>query len=231
MRRRSSPRASLNLLEPRPASTAPLASLSDTLAEHLWSRARSTLDPSRRPPRPLLLQLAGVPLVGKSTLARHLRSRIQATLLHIENDVVRVHVAKALGRSQPGYDEEENLATYATARGLAHRALAWGSHVIHDATNLTEEERRGGYHVADLAGRSCCVAFVTAPQKVLADRARLLSPSRQRAFEKLGHRRPDPGACLRPSIELDGTQDPEANVDGLLRAPAMAYLWPDRRPR
>lgn len=208
-----------------------MASLSDTLAEHLWSLARPTLDPARRPPRPLLLQLAGVPLVGKSTLARRLRDRIEATLLHVENDVIRVHVAKALGRSEPAYDGTENLATYATARGLAHRALAWGSHVVHDATNLTEEERKDGYHVADLAGRSCCVAFVTAPQGILADRARLLSPSRQRAFEKLGHRRPDPQACLRPSVELDGTQAPGTNADRLLRDPAMAYLWPDRRPR
>lgn len=208
-----------------------MASLSDPLAEHLWSLARPTLDPSRRPPRPFLLQLAGVPLVGKSTLARHLRDRIDATLLHVENDVVRVHVAKAMGRSEPGYDGDENLATYATARGLAQRALSWGSHVVHDATNLTEGDRRGGYHVADLAGRPGGVAFVTAPQEVLAHRARSLSPSRRRAFEKLGHRQPDPRACLRPSVELDGTRPPQANVDRLLRDPAMAYLWPSSAPR
>lgn len=164
-------------------------------------------------------------MVGKSTLARHLRDRVEGTLLHIENDVIRLRVAHAMGRDEPAYDGDENLATYATARGLAHRALAWGSHVVHDATNLTEQDRRGGYHVADLAGRSCCVAFVTAPQEILADRARSLSPSRQRAFEKLGHRQPDPGACLRPSIELDGTQAPGANVDRLLRAPALAVAY------
>lgn len=182
------------------------------------------MDPSRRPPRPLLLQLAGVPLVGKSTLARHLRSRIEATLLHVENDVVRARVAKAMGRDRPAYDGEENLATYAAARGLALRALAWGSHVVHDATNLTEEDRMGGYRVADLAGRSCCVAFVTAPREILADRARSLSPSRQQAFEKLGDRQPDPRACQRPSIALDGTRPPEVNVDALLGDPVMAYL-------
>lgn len=172
----------------------------------------------------MFLQLAGVPLAGKSTLARELSRRVEATLLHVENDAVRVHVAKAMDRPEPTYDAEENLATYAAARALAHRALAWGGHVLHDATNLTERDRRPGYHVADLAGRANGVAFVTAPHDVLADRARALSPSRQRAFEKLGHRRPQPATCTRPWIELDGTSGPEVNAQALLSDPQMCCI-------
>ncbi len=174
----------------------------------------------------MFLQLAGVPLVGKSTLARELRNRIEAPLLHIENDALRVLVVDAMGRPAPAYDTDENLATYATARALAHRGLAWGSHVLHDATNLNERDRRPGYRVADVAGRASGVVFVSAPHEVLADRAARLSPSRQRAFEKLGDRRLDPHACTRPAVELDGTQDPGGNVDTLLGDPQMAYLLP-----
>lgn len=201
-----------------------MAPLSETLAEKLWTLAQPDLDPARRPPRPMLLQLAGVPLVGKSTLARHLRDRLDATVLHVENDAVRIHVTQALDRTEPAYDGQENLATYATAQALARRALAWGAHVLHDATNLTEADRQGGYRAADLAGRPSAVAFVTAPHEALAARAKQVSASRQRAFQKLGHRRPDPGVCTRPAIVLDGTRDPASNLDRLLGDPQLAYL-------
>lgn len=168
--------------------------------------------------------VSGVPLVGKTTLTRHLVERLPTEALHVENDRLRALVVDAMDREEPRFDGDESYATYQAARHLVEQALEIGIHVVHDATNLSEADRRETYAIADALDAPVRVVFVDAPRDVLEARADEEGPGAQRALDALGDKDPAPSATTRPHRVLDGTRHPEANVDALLADPAFAPL-------
>lgn len=168
--------------------------------------------------------MAGVPLVGKTTLARHLVDELGVQVLHVENDRLRALVVEAMGRRQPAFDAEENHATYRAARQLIERGLQAGLHVVHDATNLTESTRKQAYPIADALEAPTRVIFVQAPEQTLERRASQEGPAARQALEALGDRRPEPTEGTRPHIVLDGLRDPQTSVRDLLAEDSFATL-------
>lgn len=168
--------------------------------------------------------VVGVPLVGKTTLTERLVAKLDAETLHVENDRLRSLVVDAMDREGPAFDDAEKHATYEAARRLIERGLTEGLHVVHDATNLREADRRRSYGVADELEAPVRVAFVDAPQGVLEQRARREGAGAERALAALGDREAAPSANTRPHLVLDGTRPPEANVDLLLADEVFASL-------
>lgn len=168
--------------------------------------------------------MAGVPLAGKTTVARRLVDRLGTQVLHVENDRLRPDVAERLGHEEPVFDGDENLATYEAARHLVERGLDEGLHVVHDATNLDEAARQPTYEIGEALDAPARVLFVQAPSSVRQARAERAGPGARRAHEALGGRQPQPDACSRPHLVLDGTRDPDALVDELLADGRFASL-------
>ena len=108
--------------------------------------AWALLDPAPRPmplpSRPCLVVLVGVPLSGKSTLARALAREATTALTLVENDALRARLAQGFGRAAPAYDAEENFLVHRVSTVLLERALRAGAGVLLDATNLHGSDRR-----------------------------------------------------------------------------------------
>lgn len=172
----------------------------------------------------MLVLVAAIPVSGKTTLSHALAEAIEGPVAHIENDAIRPHVVQALGRSQPLYTAEENLAVYEVCRGLCRRALEAGCHAIHDATNLDEGLRTLSYQLADELNAPVGVLFVRTPREELIERAERLDRDRQRALAKFLDIEPDAQACERGFVEVDGTQPVAQNVAEVLAHPAFEAL-------
>lgn len=168
--------------------------------------------------------VSGVPLVGKTTLTSALVDHLPAETLHIENDPLRALVVDAMGREEPRFDGDESLATYEAARRLVEQGLETGLHVVHDATNLRERDRRETYAIADQLGAPVRVLFVDAPRPVLEARADEEGPAAQQALDALGDRDPEPSTATRPHRVLDGTRDPGELVREILDDDVFAPL-------
>ncbi len=158
---------------------------------------------------PTLIVLAGLPGVGKSTIARRLARRRAAVWLRV--DVVEAALlAAGFSRSF-----ETGLAAYVVARDLARDHLALGRDIVIDAVNGVEEARRMWRDLASAAGVPRRVVEI-----VLADRA-----EHRRRIERRGSATPPlpavswPEVVAReylpwtePVLTLDGSRTPEANV-------------------
>lgn len=171
-----------------------------------------------------MIVLAGPPLSGKTTFARHLTQALPVATVHVENDRLRSGVAEALGRAGPTFGGQENHLTYEAARDLIDRALEAGVHVLHDATNLRQSTRADAYALADRWDAPARVVFLQASRAVREDRAHEEGPAAEQAHAALGARRPTPEACRRPCITLDGTRPPAENLRQLLGDPAFGHL-------
>lgn len=206
----------------RPAQTPPDAPLrvEELLTERIARERRERAPPPTRPrpARPTLVLMAGQPLGGKSTLARRLAGTHPEATLLVENDDLREKIAHALHHGPPTYDGQENFLTYRAAALLAARALAAGVHVIHDATNLNEGQRKGIYAVGDAAGARVPALVVRTPFAVREARAAGVPEGRRLAHRKLGARQADPARVTRAHLALDGTEPVEAMVARALAA-------------
>lgn len=186
--------------------------LSTHLAEEQWARQMRT---EQRPPPevPTLVIFVGIPLSGKSSVARALARAATTRTVHVENDALRERISQALGQEAPSYDRRENFLTYQTAWRLVGLGLDGAANAIHDATNFTEAGRRGAYHEAELRGAPVVVVFVHTERAVTDARAGILPDTRQEAYAKLGRKQPNPEACSRSSLLLDGAAPVEANLE------------------
>lgn len=202
--------------------------LSARTAETFWEHYTGS-DRRPVPPRTTLAIFVGVPLSGKSTLARALAQEAETRTLQVENDALRARLAAALGHPVPTHDRDENFLTYQTAWRLLALGLEGGANVIHDATSFTEAGRRGAYRVADACDAPVVVVFVETPREVLEARAAAVAPTRQEAYAKLGGKQPDPAACSRPHVILDGGRPVEENLDRLRSDPSFAPFFPDQQ--
>lgn len=198
--------------------------ISERVARRIWQDVRPREDRRPRPPEPILLLTSGVPLSGKTTLARAIVDRLGTATVHVENDAVRAAVVEALDRDGPAFDGRENHLTYETSYAVLDRALEAGYHAIHDATNLTEATRRRAYELADRLGVEVGTAFLVAEDDVLEARAAEADPAGQQAFEALGDREPEPQACTRPKVVLAASASVESNVERVLGSEGFTGL-------
>lgn len=188
------------------------------LAEQMWREASERFA-KPFPARPTLVVLAGVPLSGKSTLARALAQAATTATLHVENDAVRGALVR-----EPTHAPREHFLTYRASWALTELALRAGANALHDATNLTESGRKGAYQAAEAAGATVAVVLVRASPEVLAARAATLSPDRQRAHARFAARAPQPSK-LHPCLALDGARPAGANLAALRAWPPLHALF------
>lgn len=198
--------------------------LSERVTGEAWQEIAPTIKGRARPDRPLLIQFAGVPLCGKSTMARALVEQAPTAVVHAENDALRERAAKIMGR-EPQYDPFENFVTYQAAWTLCRKGLQDGVHAVHDATNLRESGRRKAYRMAEEAGCEVFVVFVLTEEPVLHERAKRLSKTRQKAHEKHLGKKPVPEKCSKPHTVLDGARPVKQNLEVLRSQEELGGLW------
>lgn len=110
-----------------------------------------------------LVVLSGLPGTGKTTFAARLAARLDAFVL--ESDAVRRELFP-----ERRYTRRESSAVFATVRERAAAALAKGSDVVIDATNLREWERTGFRELAGRHGAEVLGVRLTAPAVVVRER-------------------------------------------------------------
>lgn len=116
-----------------------------------------------RPPRPVLVVMSGLPGTGKSTLTRRLAE--QLPLVVVESDVARRVLVE-----RPTHAPAESARLFGAVHALVCDLLAEGHAVLLDATNVSEDQRRPLYEIADASGASLIVVWVTAPPEVVYER-------------------------------------------------------------
>ncbi len=153
-----------------------------------------------------LVLLSGLPGAGKTTFAAQLAARLDACVL--ESDRVRLELFP-----KRRYTRGESGEVFATVRERAEEALEQGRHVIIDATNLRQRERRGFWQLAERRGALVVGVRLTAQDAVLRER---LSGPREgaseadvRVYERMRGRE-EPFA--RPCVQVDSRYCVEASV-------------------
>lgn len=99
---------------------------------------------------PDLVVLAGLPGVGKTTLARTLAARLGAVHLRIDTIEAALN-ASGMVEAAGGWDAAPD-AGYRVAYGLAHDLLEAGRHVIADSVNPLAVTREAWARVATRSG-------------------------------------------------------------------------------
>ena len=107
--------------------------------------------------------LSGLPGTGKTTFAMALAAR--TPLVHLESDAVRRELFAA-----PAYVPSEHARVFQTVESRAAKALAAGSDVVVDATNLVANERRRFVRVTEAANATLVLVRFTAPEDVIQQR-------------------------------------------------------------
>jgi predicted kinase len=128
----------------------------------LQARIARILEAARRAPggadaTPTLVLTVGLPGTGKSTFARRLAGRIDATVL--ESDALR-----RLLFGEPDYSAAESQRLFDAIRGAARVLLADSRDVIVDATNLKERDRQPFFTLAEETGARLLVLRFSAPR-------------------------------------------------------------------
>lgn len=118
-----------------------------------------------RPVPPVLAVVCGLPGVGKSTVARAIADRVDATVLR--TDVIRKDLF-----SDPTYTSAETVAVYDELLTRAFERLDVGESVVLDATFKTSERRIQARDLATQVGATFRLVRVTCDESVLEQRIR-----------------------------------------------------------
>ncbi len=158
-----------------------------------------------------LILLSGLPGTGKTTFARALTERLE--VVHVESDAIRRGLA-----AEPTYSPRESGLVFARVEAEARRALVEGRHVIIDATNLTNRDRRRFVRLASETDAMLVAVRLTAPEEVV--RERLAGPRDGHSQADLGvyeamKSRPQPFAF--PAIVVDTRWGLEPAIDLVVR--------------
>jgi predicted kinase len=121
------------------------------------------LMPAARTARPRLLLTSGLPVSGKSYLARSLTARVPS-LARLSSDTIRMH----LTRNAPTYSGPESAMVHGTIARLAGQLLADGRSVVIDATGVRPRDRRAALEAA--GGRPTLIAWCEVDETTAAAR-------------------------------------------------------------
>lgn len=135
----------------------------------------------------MLILVCGLPATGKSTIARKLAKRINATILR--TDEVRKKLFK-----NPTYSKKEKKLVYAAIFATARKLLNKGENVIIDGTFYRKELREEVYKVAEYTGHKIEVVECLAPEDAIKGRMdrrsgrKLLSDADYGVYKKIKHK-------------------------------------------
>ena len=175
------------------------------VARNLWMKMQITGSATE----PRLIIMAGVPLSGKTTLAREMVRRALEPTVLIENDAVREHIVSEMKLAAPKYTVAEHRKVYNVSWELIRLALSRRCHVVFDATNLTESGRAGAYEAAMEYGAQVLVIFVKASGETLHARYMAVDKERQKAFKKLGSKTDDHKKCSETYVLVESDKPAE----------------------
>jgi predicted kinase len=160
-----------------------------------------------------LIVFAGLPGVGKSTLAREVARELGAAWLRV--DTIEASVLKA--GIAPSF--ETGLAAYLVACDVAEARLLLGGDVLIDAVNGVEPARRMWRELAERCGARRLVVEVTCPDPLehrrrVESRTAATPPLPAPTWEEVVAREYRPWE--EPVLSLDGTRPVPENLPRVL---------------
>jgi predicted kinase len=174
---------------------------------------------------PLLIVFAGLPGVGKSSIAQQTARALQLPWLSVDP------IESALLQSGIDPGQPTGLAAYAIAQTLADAQLSLGQSLIVDAVNAAEEARAAwrtlaARHGAALRIIECVCSDLALHRQRLEARRRGLFGLREPTWESVERRRAESLPWTGDRLVLD-TVEPLAQSLARVRA----YLGPGTAPR
>jgi predicted kinase len=181
------------------------------LAYDIWMKSFkiNLLNPAINPK---LYILSGLPLSGKTYLAKRIIERSSVDIVYIENDNVRGLIIKELGLEKPQYIPEEHRLVFDISHELIWIALSFSYHTIFDATNLNEKYRKDIYRIADSINADILVIKTVIDHETAERRSRKKfergemeghSKADISIYELLSKEDEDIDNCSRPYLVLD----------------------------
>lgn len=130
-----------------------------------------------QPPKPTLVAIGGLSGSGKTTVARHVASRIGRApgAVHLRTDIERKKLFATASESRldaDAYTPQINDQVYDLVLKKAASALKAGHSVIVDATFLSPERRRDVEQRTHAAGAEFCGVWLDAPPDILMARVK-----------------------------------------------------------
>lgn len=168
--------------------------------------------------KPQLIVMSGLPGSGKSTIAEKIAGQLMIPLFSvdpIESAIIKSGIEKSF---------ETGLAAYLVAEALADEQLQLGNSVIIDAVNAEEEGKdvwRGlaKRHSLKPVIVNVVIEDVELHKQRLESRVRNLHGFSEITWDKVEARKKVFTSWREPVIQLDGSNEIEANVNK-----ALAYI-------